>query len=126
MRTQSLSLFATIALLTLNQPSSAAPYAIAAQEINLNGYNLLCDSFDSSDPTRSTDGHYDPAKAGGDGAYLASANGIFNSASVANVSIWGFIETKPEFTLAIGPVGSIGSTAWHQAAATGIEPGHHT
>jgi len=105
--------------------AASAPYAIAGEQIQLNGYNLLCDSFNSGDTNRSTNGHYDPAKAG-DGAYLGLINGILNSGGVGNADIWGHLDTQVPFTVAIGPQGSIGSTAWHLSGMTGIEPGHHT
>ena len=105
--------------------AAAAPYAIAGEQINLNGYNLLCDSFNSGDTNRSTNGHYDPAKAG-DGAFVGLSSGILNSGSVGNADIWGYLDTQVPFTIAIGPQGTIGSTTWHLAGMTGIEPGHHT
>jgi hypothetical protein len=100
------------------------PYAIAVRELNLNGNNLFCDSFNSADTNRSTDGRYDPLKAG-DLANVASESGILNTIGVGNVEIWGSINTSTQYTLAIGPLSSIGSVAWHQAAQTGIEPGYH-
>ena len=107
--------------------AAAAPYAIAGEQINLNGYNLLCDSFNSGDTNRSTNGHYDPAKVG-DGAFVGLSSGILNSSSVGNADIWGYLDTQVQvpFTIAIGPQGIIGSTAWHLAGMIGIEPGHLT
>jgi hypothetical protein len=102
----------------------AAPYTIAARSIHLNGFDLFCDSFNSTDPTRSTGGHYDPAKAGGDAALVAAGQGIFNAANAGNLDIWGYLEAEPSFTLALGPQSIVGSAAWHQAGMTGIEPGH--
>ena len=55
----------------------AAAYAVAGEQVNLNGFNLLCDSFDSTDTNRSTDGHYDSAKRG-DAAYVGLIRGIVN------------------------------------------------
>jgi hypothetical protein len=105
--------------------NGASVFAIAAEQIDLNGHNLLCDSFHSGDTNRSTDGQYDPAKAG-DGAYVGLINGIVSSSSVGNADIWGYLETQVPFTIDVGPQSSIGSTAWHLAGMTGIEPGHHT
>ena len=78
-------LLATL-LAFLPQSSDAAALTIGAEQINLDGYSLRCDSFNSSDPNRSTDGHYDPAKAG-DGSYVGVAQGIFNSSQDGNASI---------------------------------------
>jgi hypothetical protein len=100
------------------------PYAIAVREISLTGNNLFCDSFNSADTNRSTDGRYDPLKAG-DLANVGSENGILNSIDLGNAEIWGSINTFTQYTLAIGPFSSIGSVAWHQAGQTGIEPGYH-
>ena len=105
--------------------AAGAPYAIAGEEVQLNGYNLLCDIFHSGDTNRSMNGQYDPVKAG-DGAYVGLINGILNSSSVGNADIFGFLDTQVPFTIAIGPQGAIGSTAWHLSGMTGIEPGHHT
>src|SRR5437763_7903061 len=101
--------------------AAAAPYAIAGEQIYLNGYNLLCDSFNSGDTNRSTNGHYDLAKAG-DGGFVGLSSGILNSSSVGNADIWGYLDTQVPFTIALGPQGIIGSTAWHLAGMTGIEP----
>jgi hypothetical protein len=115
-----------IVLTTLSFPSEAAPFAIATREIVLNGYNLFANSFDSSDPLQSTDGHYDPLKGGGDLAVVASETGIRNSINVGTVEIWGTLETGLPFFLETSAQSSIGSIAWHQSNQTGIEPGYHT
>jgi hypothetical protein len=112
-------------LFTASFSHAGPPYAITVREvINLNGNNLFCDSFNSADTNRSTDGHYDPLKAG-DLANVGSESGILNSMSAGNADIWGSISTSTPYTLAIGPLGSVGSIAWHQAGQIGIEPGSH-
>jgi hypothetical protein len=50
----SLLLFLGTILISLPIHSEAAPYAIATRDIHLNGYNLSVDSFNSTDPLRST------------------------------------------------------------------------
>ena len=122
--TQLTLLFATL-LAFLPKPSDAAALTLGTEQINLDGYNLRCDSFNSSDATRSTNGHYDPAKAS-DGSYVGVAQGIFDPGHGGSVSIWGYLDTQPSPTLEIGAAGSIGSTAWHLAGTLGIEPGHYT
>jgi len=118
--------YLSVALLAFSLGTDAASVpTIAAEQINLEGYNLRCDSFHSSDTNRSTGGHYDPAKAG-DGCYVGLNNGIFNSSHAGNARIWGQLDTQAPFTLEIGPAGSIGSAAWQLAGTPGIEPGHHT
>jgi hypothetical protein len=99
--------------------------ALAAKRyIELNGYNLTTDSFDSTDPERSTNGQYDPAKAGDHGD-VATYCGLTNSQSVGNASIKGVLWTGPGGTMAIGPNGRVGSIAWHANPSTAgmIEPG---
>ena len=113
-------------LSSLTFQCEAAPYAILTREIRLNGYNLFADSFDSSDPLQSTDGHYDPLKGGGDLAYVGSEAGILNSINVGTVEIWGRLETGLPFLLEASAQSSIGSMAWHLSGQTGIEPGFHT
>jgi hypothetical protein len=97
-------------------------FALAAQDrIDVGGNNLLVDSFDSSDPLRSTNGLYDASKsqAGGDiGAYFGIAintNG--------NADIFGHIWTGPGASVEIGPQASVGDIAWHSGNNKGIEPG---
>jgi len=116
----------TAVLLTFASGTHAQPYSVATRDVQLNGHNLFMDSFDSSDPTRNTSGHYDPQKGGGDQAALASEAGILNSINVGNVDIWGRLYSGVPFALAIGSDSSIGSAAWHQNLLTGIEPGFHT
>src|SRR5438094_7461179 len=48
--------------------------------VNLNGNNVLTDSFDSTDPLKSASGHYVPAVAGAKGDVLAMG-GMINSPS---------------------------------------------
>jgi hypothetical protein len=120
-----LTLLLATLLAFVPKPSDAAVFTLATEQINLDGYNLRCDSFSSSDTNRSTDGHYDPAKAG-DGSYVGVAQGIFDPGHGGSVSIWSYLDTEPASTLEIGASGSIGGTAWHLAGTPGIEPGHHT
>ena len=110
---------------TLSFRGDAAPYAVATRALHLNGYDLFVDSFDSADPLRSTGGQYDPAKSGGDQGHIASEAGVLNSINVGTVLIWGGLDTGFPFSLAFGAQSSIGSSAWHQALQTGIEPGFH-
>jgi hypothetical protein len=105
---------------------TAATYAIATRDVQLNGNNVFVDSFDSTDPLRSTDGRYDPLKGGGDAAVVGSELGIHNANNVGTVSLLGRLETSWPFSLEMGAQSSIGSIAWHQAGMAGIEPGYHT
>jgi hypothetical protein len=94
-------------------------------KFDLNGNNILTDSFDSSDPNYSTSGLYDEdkRKANGD---VASNSGITNSLNVGNATIYGHVSTGPGGSVAIGPNGSVGDEAWHDAGKKGIQPGYYT
>lgn len=90
--------------------------------INLNGNNVMTDSFDSKDPTKSTSGKYDLAKAGDKGD-VACLGGLVDSFSVGNANIWGHAYTLPSGSLTWGPNGGVGSVAWQQAGKSGVQPG---
>jgi hypothetical protein len=92
---------------------------IIQSTINLNGNNVRTDSYDPRDPKKSTNGAYDPAKAGDKGD-ITCANGLIN---VGNADIWGHAFTGPGVTPSTGPNGAIGSVAWNQAGMSGIQPG---
>ncbi len=92
---------------------------IMQSTINLNGNNVATDSYDPRDPKKSTNGAYDPAKAGDKGD-ITCVNGMFN---VGNANIWGHALTGPGVTPTTGPNGAIGSVAWNQAGMSGIQPG---
>src|SRR5205823_688513 len=83
-------------------------FAIAASStIDLGGNGTRVDSFDSSDPNRSTDGQYDSTKATANGNVVTSLR-IPNSMNVGNADIYGKVSTGPHGTVTIGPQGSIG------------------
>src|SRR5688572_12140518 len=85
--------------------------ALAASDfINLNGRNVIVDSFDSASTNYSTSGRYDPAKHR-DGGDVAAFFGLTNSVSIGNASIYGKFWTGPGGSTAIGPQGCIGSIA---------------
>lgn len=87
---------------------------------------VLVDSYDSSDPRYSTmNGEYDPAKAK-DGGDLALGSGFQGENDLGNSTIKGKIMTVPNASVTLGPSAQIGSTAWHLAGSTGIEPGWMT
>jgi len=116
----------TAVLATFAGSSYGQAYSIATREVQLNGYNLFMDSFDSSDPALSTNGHYDPAKGGGDGSRLGALDGIMNANNVGTVDLWGGLDTGVPYSLGFGPASVIGSALWHLSSNAGIEPGYHT
>jgi hypothetical protein len=98
---------------------------VAKRIIDLKGNGVLTDSFDSSDPAKSTNGHYDPTKAGDKGD-VASNLGIINAISVQNANIYGHVHTGPRGTATVGSQGAVGSHAWQDAGNKGIQPGWAT
>jgi hypothetical protein len=106
--------------------SNQVPYPLAAKEgIDLKGNGVLTDSFDSGDPARSTNGHYDPAKVGDKGDVACNA-GIVNVVSVQNANIYGHVRTGKGGTASIGSQGAVGSHEWQNANGKGIQPGWAT
>jgi hypothetical protein len=89
----------------------------ARHSIDLNGNNILTDSFDSESLTMSIMGRYDPSIAGDNGD-IASNDTIVNSVSVGNANIYGHAATGPGGTIAIGLDGAVGSHSW-QLSNTG-------
>ncbi len=98
---------------------------VAKRIIDLKGNGIKTDSFDSSDPAKSTNGHYDPSKYSGDLGDVASNLGIIGAISVQNANIYGHVHTGPRGSATIGSQGGVGSHAW-QAGNKGIQPGWMT
>jgi hypothetical protein len=97
--------------------------ALAAKnEINMNGNNILTDSFDSSNPLYSNLGKYDPNKVKDKGD-VASNDSIKNAINVGNANIYGHVATGPGGTVAIGSNGGVGSHEWQAANGSGFQPG---
>lgn len=94
---------------------------VAKEQIDMNGQNVMTDSFDSSNPAYSTGGQYDPAKARDNGD-VATNGGIEGILSVGNADIYGRASTGPGGTVSLGPGGGIGSRAW-RASNNGVQPG---
>ena len=90
-------------------------------KVDLNGNSIVIDSFDSTDPSSSTAGIYDPAKRR-DGARVKSELGIQNAVNVGNADIWGTVAIAPGGTVYTGPMGSVGDLAWHNAGNIGVQP----
>jgi hypothetical protein len=95
---------------------------IVKNTINLNGNNVRTDSYDSTDPTKSTASAYDPAKAG-DRGDVGCVGGLIDSVNIGNADVWGRVLTGPNGTVQIGPMGGVGSKTWHLGGNNGLEPG---
>jgi len=127
--------FATIGLTTTasNAPTRAvrvktersALYkasVVAKRSIDLKGNGVLSDSYDSSNPWKSTNGRYDPTKYAGDNGDVASNGGILDSVSVGNANIYGRVHVGPDMPVTIGVNGGVGTHLW-QATHTGLQEG---
>lgn len=102
--------------------SGFATKAMAAREtIDLNGNNILTDSFDSEDPAKSRNGLYDPTRAGSNGDVASNAT-IMNSVDIGNANIYGRVATGPGGTVALGSNGGVGSHAWQTANPGTMQP----
>ncbi len=101
---------------TTNRPAFMTAMAVQ-QNIDFKGNNILIDSYDSTDPSHSTNGLYDAANplATGD---VCSQNGFIN---VQNATVRGKLETGPGGSYAIGN-GTVGDLNWNVKG--GIEPGY--
>jgi hypothetical protein len=98
-------------------------FAIAALDaIDMNGNDLLVDSFDSSNPMYSTSGRYDVAKRRDNGD-TAAIRGLTNSVNVGSATIYGHLLRTGDGSAMIGPNGSVGDLSWHTAGVMGFQPG---
>lgn len=91
--------------------------------IDLKGNGVYSDSYDSSNPAKSTNGQYDSSKYSGDKGDIATNGGITNSVNVQNGNIYGTLHTGPSCPVSVGPNGAVGTHAW-QASNSGLEPGY--
>lgn len=82
---------------------------VAKRTIDMNGNNVTTDSFDSTDPSKSTLGLYDVNKKQPNGD-VASNDTITNTVdvSVGNANIHGKIMVSPSGSVTMGPNGEIG------------------
>src|SRR3954471_1694754 len=65
---------------------------VVKDQIDLNGNNVMTDSYDSTNPAKSTNGKYDVTKAGDKGD-VASLNGLSDTLAIGNANIWGHVMT---------------------------------
>jgi hypothetical protein len=104
-------------------PSSAFPIGLVSKNtINLNGNNVYTDSFDSTDPSKSTGGAYDPNKKQPHGD-IATDSTVIDSIGIGNADIYGTASTGPGGTVTMGPSGSVGPTFDDSLRATTVDAG---
>jgi hypothetical protein len=97
---------------------------IVKHDIFMKGNNVYVDSFDSSDPTKSTDGHYDPAKYRGDKGDVATNGGLLDEVGVGNANIFGKLHTGPGCPVTLGPGGGVGTHAYQASSPGTIQEGY--
>jgi hypothetical protein len=99
---------------------------VAKGTIDLNGNNILSDSYNSSVPSMSgPGGTYDPNKRSDKGD-VATNSGLINSLSLGNATIFGKVSTGPGGSIAVGPNGAAGSLDFHNNGNSGIQTGWST
>ena len=97
---------------------------VVRSSVELNGNNVLVDSYNSRDPFKSTLGRYDPLKAGDNGD-IVCAEGIKDSLYIGNADVYGHVYTGPTASVRVGPQGGVGTHAWRNAGNRGsIQTGY--
>lgn len=98
---------------------------LAAKElIDMNGNDINTDSFDSTDPAKSTAGQYDAGKFIGANGDIATNMRLTNSISAGNANIYGHVLVGHGGTVQVGSKGGVGDPAWQAANPGQIEPGY--
>lgn len=98
---------------------------VAKTAISLNGFNVLTDSYNSTNPLYSTaDGRYDPAKTLANGDVAIDSGDLVNVGSMGNAKIKGTVHVGPQANLNLGPNGSVGDAAWVGGGTTGVQTNH--
>ncbi|MCD6052391.1 MAG: hypothetical protein K0Q55_3809 [Verrucomicrobia bacterium] len=96
---------------------------VAKGQITFNGNNIVVDSFDSADPSYSSNGLYVVSRRKDNGD-VATNSGLVNSLASGNANVFGHVSTGPGGTVGIGPGGAIGDLAWQASGSVGIQPGY--
>jgi hypothetical protein len=113
------------ALAVVVLPSSRYPVGLMSRDrLDLNGNNIYTDSFDSTDPTKSTAGQYDSIKKQSNGD-VASNDVLINSVNIGNAEVYGRVSTGRGGTVAMGPNGSVGPTFVQSDRATTVIDGEN-
>src|SRR5437588_6124220 len=94
---------------------------VAKNTIDMNGNGVMTDSYDSTDPAKSTNGQYDANRYKGDMGDVASNDGIVNALSIGNADIYGHAHVGPGGTMAKGPGGYISEHVPTQPVVNGVE-----
>ncbi len=91
------------------------PAVFVKQRIDLNS-DFLIDSFDSTNPSYSTDGRYDPAKVKANGN-LASISTNNSDIDIQDSKVFGHLYTPPTGSYRIGRAGMVGDAGFQSVPA---------
>ncbi len=97
---------------------------LTRSNINLNGKNVVVDSFNSTNPLYSVLGQYDPLRAMTNGGDIATDSSIVGDVNIGNASIYGHVYTGPgtvQSSVQVGAKGAIGDATWVNGGNSGIE-----
>jgi hypothetical protein len=95
---------------------------VSKHAIDLKGNGVAADSYDSSNPAKSTNGKYDANKYTGDFGDVATVDSLI--VGVQNANIYGKLHTGPTGGYSMGPQGGVGTHAWQVAHGGGLQPGY--
>ncbi len=96
---------------TADPPPCAFRFGLVANRgIDLHGNSLYLDSFDSTDPTKSTNGVYDVAYRRPNGNVALGGSLTDSLTNLASANLYGYVFTGPTGTVTIGATGTIGPT----------------
>jgi hypothetical protein len=113
----------TVRVETQNLGMHMGPFVLRGT-LDLNGNNVVTDSYDSRDSSKSTGGRYDPAKAGDKGDVITMGGVVDSKITIGNANVWGHVYTAPAAMLTCGPMGKVGNVSWQKSLLTiGIQPG---
>jgi hypothetical protein len=100
---------------------------VAMTNIALSGTGIETDSYDSTDPNKSTNGDYDPAKAQAKGDLVTNSNSTDKNRpaiGLGNGKIKGRVRTGPTGLVTMNSA-SVGDVAWVNSGTLGIKPGYY-
>ena len=99
---------------TCGKPNMYANVLAVKSDIDMHGNGMYTDSYNSLDPTKSTDGKYDASKYSGDKGDVATDGSLTNMGytidyvSIQNANIYGKVHLGPNCTVSIGSNGGVG------------------
>ena len=111
-----------------NYSSGTSAAILVKSTVDLSGATITVNSFDSSNPSYSTGGQYDPTKALANGNIITLSS-VSNAINVEDARVYGSVETAPG-----GIVGydtknnatySVGDSNYVAGGTVGIEAGHN-